>query len=59
MEHLSMRVELKSAMEESGGQFVAIHGTIGKQELFVPNLDIKFKVLKSIYVVQQQIFTLL
>ena len=44
-------------MEESGGQFVVIHGTIGKQELFAPNLDTKFKVLKSIYVVQQKIYS--
>ena len=49
MEYLSMRVELKSAMEDSGEQFVTIHGTIGKQGLFAPNLDINLKVTDGIY----------
>ena len=43
-----MRVELKSATEESGEQFVAFCGTIGKQWLFVPNLDTKLKVIDLI-----------
>ena len=36
-------------MEECGEQFVAFCGTIGKLELFAPNLDIKLKVLDDMY----------
>lgn len=36
-------------MEESGEQFVVFCGTIGKLELFAPNLDIKLKVLDDMY----------